>query len=137
MRTSGPRPRVVAAGAGEIDMVINIGKALERDYDYLEEEIKAVVEAAEGRVVKVIIETCYLADDIKRSSRASRRAGADFKDIDRFRDRRGDGSGCPPVARRAAGKLGVKASGGIKTKEDALRMISAGANGSDVIRRNL
>jgi len=69
----------VAAGAGEIDMVINIGKALERDYDYLEEEIKAVVEAAEGRVVKVIIETCYLTDDIKRElARLAARAGAGF-----------------------------------------------------------
>ncbi len=120
----------VAAGAGEIDMVINIGKALERDYDYLEEEIKAVVEAAEGRVVKVIIETCYLTDDIKRElARLAARAGAGF-----LKTSTGFGTGGATEAdvrllrEELPESVGVKASGGIKTKEDALRMISAGAN---------
>ena len=52
-------------GADEIDMVINIGKAKEHDYKYIEEEIKTVVAAANGRTVKVIIETCYLTEDEK------------------------------------------------------------------------
>ena len=53
-------------GADEIDMVINIGKAKEHDYDYIEEEIAAVVKNAEGKTVKVIIETCYLTDEEKK-----------------------------------------------------------------------
>ena len=54
-------------GADEIDMVINVGKAKEHDYDYIEEEIAAVVKAAEGKTVKVIIETCYLTDEEKNT----------------------------------------------------------------------
>ena len=53
----------VKNGADEIDMVINIAKAKENDYAYLEREIKAVVSAAGGRTVKVILETCYLTDE--------------------------------------------------------------------------
>ena len=53
-------------GADEIDMVINVGKAKEHDYDYIEEEIAAVVKASEGKTVKVIIETCYLTDEEKK-----------------------------------------------------------------------
>ena len=66
-------------GADEIDMVINISKAKEREYKYIEEEIKAVVSAAQGRTVKVILETCYLSEDEKIACcLAAQRAGAQF-----------------------------------------------------------
>ena len=69
----------VSNGADEIDMVINIGKAKEHDFDYIREEIKAVVGAASGKLVKVIIETCYLTDEEKvEVCRAASLAGAQF-----------------------------------------------------------
>src|SRR5690554_1503215 len=61
----------ITNGADEIDMVINIGKAKEHDFDYITEEIKAVVQAADKRIVKVIMETCYLTDEKEEVCRAA------------------------------------------------------------------
>lgn len=120
----------VKNGADELDMVINLGKAKAGDYDYVREEVAEVVKVAEGRTVKVILETCYLTDEEKQAlARVAAESGAAFvKTSTGF----GTGGATESDVRllRAAvpAAVGVKASGGIKTREDALRMIAAGAN---------
>ena len=116
-------------GADEIDMVINIGKAKEHDYRYIEDEIRHVVGAAGGHTVKVIIETCYLSEDEKVAcTRAAARAKANF-----VKTSTGFGTGGALVMDIVTMKaniteeMEVKASGGIKTLEDAMAMIKAGA----------
>lgn len=116
-------------GADEIDMVINIGKVKEHDYDYIYEEIKAVIAVAGGRVVKVIMETCYLTDEEKIAvCDAAARAGAAF-----VKTSTGFGPSGAVVRDvcllRAAipAEMNVKASGGIRAKEDMESMIKAGA----------
>lgn len=120
----------VAAGAQEVDMVINIGMAKAGDWDYVEKDIRAVVEAAGPAHVKVILECCLLTDDEKEKACAcSKAAGAAF-----VKTSTGFSTGGATVAdvalmRRAVGPdMGVKASGGVRTREDALAMIEAGAN---------
>jgi deoxyribose-phosphate aldolase len=122
--------QAVNDGADEIDMVINISKAKEHDFSYLEKEIKAVVEAANGRTVKVIIETCYLTDEEKvQACKAAAEAGADF-----VKTSTGFGTGGATVEdvtlmrKSVPEKMGVKASGGIRTKEALEAMVAAGAN---------
>lgn len=117
-------------GAEEIDMVINVGKAKEHDYDYIANEIKAVVEASNGNLVKVIIETCYLTDDEKAEvCRSASIAGAHF-----VKTSTGFGTGGATVEdvklmrSSILDTMSVKASGGIRTVEDFLAMIDAGAN---------
>ena len=119
-------------GADEIDMVINVGKAKEHDYDYIENEIAGVVGCAGDKCVKVIIETCYLDDEEKvEVCKVAAKAGARF-----VKTSTGFGSGgatCEDVKlmKETVSKINpnieVKASGGVKTKEDALKMIEAGA----------
>ena len=71
--------KAIADGADEIDMVINIGRAKMHDFDYIEKEVKAVVDAANGVLVKVIIETCYLTDEEKvEVCKRCVAAGADY-----------------------------------------------------------
>ena len=117
-------------GAEEIDMVINIGKAKEHNFDYIYEEIKAVITSAQGRLVKVIIETCYLSDEEKiEVCKAAALAGAQF-----VKTSTGFGTGGATVADVALMRasiladMSVKASGGIKTLEDLEKMVAAGAN---------
>lgn len=116
-------------GAREIDMVIAIGKLKSRDDFYVESDIRAVVEAAGEIPVKVIIESALLSDDeIVRACLCARRAGAAF-----VKTSTGFGPGGAKrehvaLMRQTVGPdIGVKASGGIKTLEDALAMIEAGA----------
>ncbi|RDX02355.1 deoxyribose-phosphate aldolase [Listeria kieliensis] len=116
-------------GATEVDMVINIGALKEGNDTLVEEDIKAVVEAADGTLVKVIIETCLLTDEEKvRACKLAVKAGADF-----VKTSTGFSSGGATVhdiklMRETVGPdIGVKASGGIRTKEDVLKMIDAGA----------
>lgn len=120
----------VSNGADEIDMVINIGKAKEHDFDYIREEIKAVVGAASGKLVKVIIETCYLTDEEKvEVCRAASLAGAQF-----VKTSTGFGTGGATVhdvslmRKSILPEMSVKASGGIRSKEDLEKMVEAGAN---------
>ncbi len=119
----------VKNGADEIDMVINIAKAKENDYAYLEREIKAVVSAAGGRTVKVILETCYLTDEeIAASCLAAKAAKANF-----VKTSTGFGTGGATVEhirlmRETVGpEMGVKASGGVRNLSEAKAMIEAGA----------
>ena len=120
----------VNAGADEIDMVINIGELKNRNYEAVYEDILAVRKACEGRILKVIIETCYLTDEEKvKACELSVRAGADF-----VKTSTGFGSGGATaedvrlMKDTVNNKARVKASGGIRTKDIADIMIEAGAD---------
>jgi deoxyribose-phosphate aldolase len=121
----------VAAGAGEIDMVIDLGAAMESRWEQVTAEVAAVRAAVGPSVVlKVIIETAVIGPDrIAPASRAAEAGGADFvKTSTGFHP--ASGASVQTVAAIAAatgGRLGVKAAGGIRTTEDALAMIAAGA----------
>lgn len=119
----------IANGADEIDMVINVGALKAGDDALVEEDIRAVVEASGDKLVKVIIETCLLTDEEKvRACQLSQKAGADFvKTSTGFST---GGATVPDVAlmRQTVGPdMGVKASGGARSLEDALAFIEAGA----------
>ena len=116
-------------GANEIDMVINIGKAKEGDFAYIEKEISEVVKACGDVPVKVIIETCYLTDEEKiKACHAATNAGAKF-----VKTSTGFGTGGAEVAdvklmkANIASNMEVKASGGIRSKEDLEKFVLAGA----------
>lgn len=123
--------RTVADGAEEVDMVINIALAKEGKFDELEAEIKAVrdVVPAPG-ILKVILETAALTDDeIVAACKASENAGADFvKTSTGFHPAGGASVHAVEIMHATVGgRLGIKASGGIRTAKDALAMIEAGA----------
>ena len=119
----------VANGAAEIDMVINVGMLKAGNYEYVLEEIRQIKDACQGRILKVIIETCLLtkeekikmcelvtksgADYIKTSTGFST-AGATFEDIELFSKYVGEG-------------VKIKAAGGIASIEDAEKFVSIGA----------
>lgn len=121
--------RAIADGADEVDMVINIGEAKAHNWDYVYEDIKAVVDAANGVTTKVIIETCYLTDEEKvEACKCAQRAGADF-----VKTSTGFGTGGATVEdvalmRKTVGsQMGVKASGGVHNKSEFDQMVNAGA----------
>jgi len=120
----------VRNGAGEIDMVINVGALRDKRHDYVRDDIRAVVEASGPALVKVILETCYLTDEeIVAGCKLSVEAGARF-----VKTSTGFGPfGAFPehvrLMRQTVGPdIGVKASGGIKNFKDAWRLIRAGAS---------
>jgi deoxyribose-phosphate aldolase len=120
----------IRAGAEEIDMVINIGALKSRDYKKVYEDITAVVEASKPHKVKVIIETAQLNNEEKViACTLAKTAGAAF-----VKTSTGFGGGGATVEdielmRRIVGSdMEVKASGGIRTKEDAEKMVKAGAD---------
>lgn len=120
----------VAQGAAEIDMVINIGLAKSGDWAAVEADIRAVVQASGKSLVKVIIETCYLTDAEKeRACKAAMAAGARF-----VKTSTGFGTGGATVEdvrlmRATVGDaMKVKASGGVRTRADAIAMLEAGAD---------
>lgn len=122
--------KAIADGADEIDMVINIGMAKSHNWDFVYEDIKAVVDAANGVLVKVIIETCYLTDEEKvMACKMAAKAHADF-----VKTSTGFGTGGATVEdvalmkRTVDGACKVKASGGIRNKESFENMIAAGAD---------
>lgn len=117
-------------GAEEIDMVINIALVLKGRFDALEEEIRTVRSACQGKVLKVIIESAALSDDaIVAACRAAEAAGADFVKTSTGFHPAGGASvhAVKLMADTVGGRLGVKASGGIRTGADAQAMIDAGA----------
>ena len=123
--------RAHADGASELDMVVDLGSAAAGDWDAVERDIAAVREAVPAPVVlKAILETALLdGDGIDQACRRAEHAGADFVKTSTGYHPAG-GATVEAVARMAAtvgGRLGVKASGGIRTSEDARRMIEAGA----------
>ena len=130
-------------GADEIDMVINVEALKSKDYHTVAQEIKGVVKNADGRVVKVIIETCYLTDEqivkaceiavdqkatFVKTSTGFGTAGATVEHVKLMKDTVKD-------------KALVKASGGVRTYDDAIKMIEAGAsrigtsNGVDIVNK--
>jgi deoxyribose-phosphate aldolase len=120
----------VSQGADEVDMVLNLGAAKAGDWKAVEDDIRGVVKAAGNGLVKVILETCYLADDEKvKACEAAARAGARF-----VKTSTGFGTGGATVEdirlmRKTVGdQLRVKASGGVRTYQDALAMLEAGAD---------
>lgn len=121
----------IRQGATEIDMVINIGALKARDLETVARDIRGVVNAAHARgvIVKVIIETALLSDEEKTiASLIAKEAGADF--VKTSTGFAGGGATVHDVElmRKAVGpQMGVKASGGVKTYEDAASMIKAGA----------
>ncbi|MGH7784146.1 MAG: deoxyribose-phosphate aldolase [Candidatus Binatia bacterium] len=123
--------RAIFNGAREVDMVINIGALKSGDDCAVEDDIKAVVDAAhENHILcKVIIETALLTDDEKvRACLASKNAGADFVKTSTGFAKGGATAHDVALMRRTVGSaLGVKASGGVKGIEDARAMFEAGA----------
>lgn len=120
----------IAKGATEVDMVINISALKDGKDDYVEQDIRAVVEAAAGNaLVKVIIETCLLTDDEKvRACQAAVRAGADFVKTSTGFSTGGATPEDIALMRRTVGPdVGVKASGGVRSLEDMQKMIESGA----------
>ena len=117
-------------GAQEIDMVINVGKAKEHDYSYITDEIKAVVEAANGNLVKVILETCYLtSDEIAEVCKCASIAGAQFvKTSTGFGTSGAKVEDVKLMKENILDTMSVKASGGIKTLSDLEKMVEAGAS---------
>jgi deoxyribose-phosphate aldolase len=124
--------KAIREGATEIDMVINIGALKSKDEALVLRDIRAVVEACrDGRALsKVIFETALLTDDEKvRACELSMKAGADYvKTSTGFASGGATAEDIALMAKTVAPKkLGVKASGGIRTYDDAVRMIEAGA----------
>ena len=120
----------VANGADEIDMVINVGMIKAKEYDYVLNEIKAIKEACDGRILKVIIETCLLTDEEKikmceivtasgadfiKTSTGFSTAGATFADVELF-------------AKHVGPNVKIKAAGGISSMADAEKFIELGAS---------
>jgi deoxyribose-phosphate aldolase len=118
-------------GAEEIDMVINIGALKDKQYDFVEKDIKAVVDAAKGKALtKVIIETCLLTDEEKiKVCELAVKAGADFVKTSTGFSTGGATAEDVALMRKTVGQeIGVKASGGVRSLEDAQAVIEAGAN---------
>lgn len=116
-------------GAGEIDMVINIGALKAGEFDLVRDDIKAVVDAANGTLVKVIMETCLLTDEEKvKACELSVEAGADFVKTSTGFSTGGATAEDIALMRKTVGPdLGVKASGGVRSLEDMNTMIENGA----------
>lgn len=118
-------------GAQEIDMVINVGALKSKKYDDVKADIKAVVDAAKGKaLVKVILETCLLTDEEKiKACEISKEVGADFVKTSTGFSTGGATVEDIKLMRETVGPdMGVKASGGVRTKEDAEAVIAAGAS---------
>ena len=120
----------VAAGADEVDMAINIGAIKDQDMAFVEQDIKAVVEAAKPAIVKVIIETCLLTDEEKTAAcEASVRAGAAFvKTSTGFSTGGATVHDVALMKQAVKGQAKVKASGGIRTPEFTAELVEAGAD---------
>lgn len=131
----------IANGCDEVDMVINVGLAKDHDYEGVYEDILAVVKAASGTLVKVILETCYLnEEEIIECSKQAQRAGADFvKTSTGFGSRGASVEDVLTMKNVVGDTLGVKASGGIHNINDFNKMVNAGAtrigtsNGTDIV----
>ena len=121
---------LISMGCDEIDMVMNIGRLKDKDFKYVGKEIKAVAEVCSGKVLKVIIETCLL-DREERIAAANivRESGAHFVKTSTGYSTQGAQIDDVKLLRSIVGpNFGVKASGGIRTYEQAQQMIAAGAN---------
>ena len=119
----------VDLGASEIDMVMNIGRFKDGEHDYIVREIRDVVEAADDRVVKVILETCLLTnDEIAQACKLVTQAQAHFVKTSTGFGNAGATLEHVRLMRETVGQFaGVKAAGGVRNADDARAMIEAGA----------
>lgn len=119
-------------GASEVDMVLNVGVFKNGDYDYIRDDIYAVVEAAAkyNAIVKVILETCLLTDDeIEEACKLAKEAGAHFvKTSTGFNSSGATVTDVALMKKTVGDALEVKASGGIRDYDTAMAMIEAGAD---------
>ncbi|MBX2828299.1 MAG: deoxyribose-phosphate aldolase [Flavobacteriaceae bacterium] len=122
--------QAIKDGADEIDMVINLGRLQSELTKSVREEISSIKKAIGRRVLKVIIETCYLSDPQKKlASAIVKKAGADFVKTSTGFGKSGAHLADIKLIRTTVGNsMGIKASGGIKTGEQALAFIEAGAD---------
>lgn len=122
----------LADGADEIDMVINVGELKAGNDDAVRADVEAVAETVHeaGKLLKVIVETCLLTDDeIRRASELAAAAGTDFVKTSTGFSAGGATAHDVAIMREAVGPdLGVKASGGIHSYEEAMEMLEAGAD---------
>jgi len=124
--------RAIRDGATEVDMVINVGRLKSGDFDYVESDIFAVVSTAKRYHVlsKVILETGLLTDEEKiKACMLAKRAGADFVKTSTGFAKGGATAGDIALMRLVVGSaMGVKASGGVRNREDALKLVASGAD---------
>lgn len=120
----------VKMGADEVDMVINVSALKDQDYDYVRNEIHEIKESCEGKLLKVILECCYLSkEEIKKASELAKEAGADFVKTSTGFGKGGAKAEDVKIMRETVGSdMGVKAAGGIHTLADFKAMVDAGAN---------
>ena len=120
----------IANGADEIYMVMNIGALKDKNYDLVRDDVKAVVEAANGTLVKVILETCLLTEDeIKKACELCVEAKADYVKTSTGFSTRGATIEDVRIMKEAVhGKAKVKAAGGVRTPEDMVKIVAAGAD---------
>ena len=120
----------IANGADEIDMVMNIGALKDKNYDLVRDDVKAVVEAANGTLVKVILETCLLTEDeIKKACELCVEAKADYVKTSTGFSTSGATIEDVRIMKEAVhGKAKVKAAGGVRTPEDMVKIVAAGAD---------
>ena len=123
--------RAIDDGAVELDMVINIGRLLSRDFDYVLDDIRAVVQVAHKRgvLVKVILENCFLERDlIIEACRIAEKAGTDFVKTSTGFAKGGATTDDLRLMRESVGRsVQIKAAGGVRTLDAALMVIGAGA----------
>ena len=121
--------QAILDGADEIDMVINISRLKDGDYEYVLNDIKEVVKNADGHLVKVIIEACLLTDDEKvKACQLAVQAGANFVKTSTGFSTGGATLHDVELMRKTVGpNIGVKASGGVRTPEDLVAFVKAGA----------
>lgn len=120
----------VSNGADEVDMVINIGALKDKDYEFVTKDIEAVVNASKPAIVKVIIETCLLTDEEKvEACKCAMQANAEFVKTSTGFSTAGATVEDVALMRKTVGTVcKVKAAGGIRSYEDAMKMIDAGAD---------
>lgn len=129
-------------GADEIDMVINVSKLKDKDYGYVENEIREIKEAIGDKILKVIIETCYLSDEEKViACKLSIKANADFvKTSTGFGTNGATYDDVKLIKNTVMNKIKIKASGGIKDKATAKKYIELGverlgtSSGVDIVK---
>ena len=122
--------QAICDGADEIDVVLNIGRAKDGDFEYVKNELKEVKQMAGEHVVKVILETCYFEmADVEKLVKTCVEAGVDFvKTSTGFGTAGANNEVVNLMYKTANGKCKVKASGGIKTREQAIELIKNGAS---------
>ena len=117
-------------GADEVDMVINVGALKEKNYDYVINEIKELREASYDKILKVIIETCYLTEEeIIKMTEICNKTNVDFiKTSTGFGTRGASTHDIEIINKYKSNDLKIKASGGIRTKDDAQKYIELGVS---------